>query len=160
MGAVTYPDNRVESFINEHFVPVQFNVVEQPDVMSRFNTPWTPTLLVIDADGKEHRRSQGYLDPQRFLGEMALATLLAAIDRQDFDRAQAVSPSVMEQVKGDPIREPEALYWSSVAQYKATSDANNLLSGWNRLLDEFPNSEWARKVSFIRPDAQQQSRAA
>ena len=31
MGAVTYPDPEVERMIEEHFVPVQFNVVEQPD---------------------------------------------------------------------------------------------------------------------------------
>lgn len=160
MGAVTYPDKQVESLIDEHFVPVQFNVVEQPEVMARFNTPWTPTLLVIDPDGKEHRRSQGYLDAQRFVGEMSLATLLAAIDRQDFARAHKLGGEVMQQVQGDPVREPEALYWSSVAHYKASGDANNLLAGWNRLLDEFPQSEWAKKVSFIRPEAQEQPKAA
>jgi hypothetical protein len=51
---------------------------------------------------------------------------------------------------GDPVREPEALYWSSVAAYQATHDANNLVQGWNRLLDRFPKSDWAEKAAFIR----------
>jgi hypothetical protein len=150
MGAVTYPDPKVESFIREHFIPVQFNVVEQPQVMEQFNTPWTPTLIVQDAKGKEHRRSQGYLDPQRFLAEMSLGWLKDAIDRQDYAAAQQRIPEVTQLTKGDPQREPEALYWASVANYKASNDAQKLVSGWNRLMDDHEDSEWAKKVSFLR----------
>lgn len=150
MGAVTYPDQQVERFIQDHFIPVQFNVVEQPESMTRFNTPWTPTLIVLDAEGKEHRRSQGYLDAKRFLGEFALAVLKDAIDRQDYATAQQRSPEALRLTQGDPEREPEAIYWSSVAAYKASGDPQQLLGGWNRLLDQFPQSEWAKKVEFIR----------
>jgi hypothetical protein len=150
MGAVTYPNPEVQRFIREHFIPVQFNVVEQPEVMEQFNTPWTPTLIVQDADGREHRRSQGYLDPARFMGEMSLGWLKAAVDRRDFETARERSPEALERTKGDPSREPEAIYWSSVAAYKASSDPENLLKGWNRLLDEFPQSDWAKRVEFIR----------
>jgi hypothetical protein len=150
MGAVTYPNPEVEQYLQQHFVPVQFNVVEQPDVMRRFNTPWTPTLLILDADGKEHRRSQGYLDPKRLLAELSLARLQAAIDRQDFQLAHSLTDEAQRLTRGDAEREPEALYWSSVAAYKATNDAQNLVQGWNRLLDDFPQSDWAKKAEFIR----------
>ncbi len=150
MGAVTYPDPQVEQFIRRQFVPVQFNVVEQPAVMDQFNTPWTPTLIVQDAEGREHRRSQGYLDPKRFLAEMSLAVLKDAIDRRAFAAAKARSAEAMERSQGDPEREPEALFWASVAAYKATDDPNNLLLGWNRLLDQFPRSDWAKRTEFIR----------
>ena len=150
MGAVTYPDPEVERFIDQYFVPVQFNVVEQAEVMDRFNAPWTPTLIVQDADGREHRRSEGYLDARRFLGEMALARLKAAINRQDFAAATDRATEALQRTKGDAFREPEAHYWSAVATYKASHDPNPLIQGWNRLLDEFPGSEWAKKVEFIR----------
>jgi hypothetical protein len=150
MGAVTYPDPRVARMIAEHFVPVQFDVVAEPEVMDRYNTPWTPTLIVEDADGKEHRRSQGYLDPHRFLEEMSLAWLKAAIDRRNFGEAQRRAPEALELTKGDTFREPEAIYWSAVADYKATNDPQNLMRGWNHLLDAFPTSEWAKKAEFIR----------
>jgi hypothetical protein len=150
MGAVTYPNPEVERFIAEHFIPVQFNVVEQPEVMDRFNTPWTPTLIVQDADGREHRRSQGYLDPMRFLAEMALAWLKDAIDRRDFNAARERSSEALERTHGDPERAPEAEYWAAVAAYKATNDPNNLIQGWNRLLDEYPQSDWAKRAEFIR----------
>src|SRR5947207_2779686 len=150
MGAVTYPNPAVERMIEEHFIPVQFNVVEQPEVMDRFNTPWTPTLIVQDAEGREHRRSQGYLDAPRFLGEMSLALLKDAIDRRDFQAATERAPEALEHTHGDAYREPEAVYWSGVAAYKASSDPTNLMAAWNRLLDQFPGSEWAKRVEFIR----------
>jgi len=150
MGAVTYPNPEVARYLNEHFVPVQFNVVEQPDVMKRFNTPWTPTLIVLDADGKEHRRSQGYLDAQRMLGELSLARLQAAIDRQEFQEAPRLAEEAQRLTAGDADREPEALYWGSVAAYKATGKPDGLVQGWNNLLDRFPQSDWAKKAEFIR----------
>src|SRR5436190_20877349 len=127
MGAVTYPHPDVERFIQQRFIPVQFNVAEQPEAMERFNSTWTPTLIVQDAEGREHRRSQGYLDPARFLGEMALARLQAAIDRRDFEAARTRSSEALRLTAGDPTREPEARYWFSVADYKATNDPNHLV---------------------------------
>src|SRR5262245_48783452 len=106
MGAVTYPNPEVERLIDEQFIPVQFNVVEQAEAMDRFNTPWTPTLIVQDADGREHRRSFGYLDARRFIGEMSLALLNAAINRRDFQAAYARAGEALERTRGDAWREP------------------------------------------------------
>lgn len=150
MGAGTYPQPEVEQYIEDNFIPVQFNVVTQPDVMEQFNTPWTPTIIVQDAEGREHRRSQGYLDAPRFMGEVALARLKDAIDRRDYKAAQQRVEQTLSLTKGDPTREPEALYWAGVAAYKSSDDPNNLVQGWNRLMDQFPDSEWAKRVEFIR----------
>ncbi|HZO90579.1 MAG TPA: thioredoxin family protein [Chthonomonadaceae bacterium] len=150
MGTVTYPNPEVERYIHQYFVPVQFNIVERPEVMDQFNSTWTPTIIVQDADGREHRRAQGYLDPQRFLGELALARVKAAIDRHDYQAAQQRAQEALEMTEGDPVREPEALYWASVADYKASNDVNKLLHGWRELLNEFPESEWAKRAEFIR----------
>jgi len=150
MGAVTYPNPDVERFIEENFIPVQFNVVEQPDVMAQFNSSWTPTLILRDPEGREHRRAEGYFDPKRFIAEMSIGLLKAAINWQNFDAAKQRAPAVLEATKGDREREPEAIYWASVADYKGSHDPANLLRGWNRILDEFPASDWARRVEFIR----------
>jgi hypothetical protein len=150
MGTVTYPNAEVEQFIEQHLVPVQFNVVEQPEAMEQFNSTWTPTLIVQDAEGREHRRSQGYLDAPRFLAEMSLAWLKDAVDRGDFATARDRASEALARTKGDPEREPEALYWAAVAGYKASEDPQNLINGWNRLLQEFPRSEWAKRAEFIR----------
>jgi hypothetical protein len=148
MERVTYPDAAVVETIHRSFIPVQFNVAEQPEVMDTFNTPWTPTLIVQDAEGREHRRSQGYLDAQRFVAEMALARMKEAIDRRDYEAAYERIGETLVSVKGDPYREPEGLYWAAVATYKARNEG--LLDGWNRLMEQYPDSEWAKRVEFIR----------
>ena len=49
-----YPDPRVDSFINENFIPARFHVKTHPEAMTRFGADWTPTILILDPDG--HRR--------------------------------------------------------------------------------------------------------
>ena len=71
MDAVTYSNGDVEIFIKEHFIPVRFDRLEQPEVMEQFHASKTPTIIVEDAEGREHRRNVGYLDPPRFLGELS-----------------------------------------------------------------------------------------
>ncbi len=150
MGTVTYPNADVLRYIRSHFVPVQLNVVDDPHVMDRYNSSWTPSLIVEDADGREYRRSLGYLDPHRFLGEMALAELAWGIHRRDYKTAHERALEAMHRTKGDPWREPEALYFGAVAAYKASNDPGKLREGWNRLMDQFPESDWAKKAEFIR----------
>lgn len=148
MDAVTYPHPEVQQYIDSYFIPVQFNVVDQPEVMDQFHTPWTPTVILQSPDGTERRRSQGYLDPKRLIAELALARMKDAVDRRDFEKAYELIGETQERTKGDPTREPEALYWSAVATYKCKD--SGLVDGWNQLLERFPDSEWARKVEFIR----------
>lgn len=150
MGTVTYPDKAVEDFIAEHFVAVRFNVVEDPGVFERFGASWTPTVIIQDANGHEHRRSVGYLDPKRFMGELALAWLKDAIDRHDWAAAGERLPEVKRVTAGDREREPEAYYWSGMVAFEGTHEMPDLVNGWAPLLDKFPDSEWAMKASYVR----------
>lgn len=150
MGERTYPDETAKSFLEEHFVPVRFNTIEEPEVEAGFDSGWTPTLIVEDPDGREHRRSQGYLDVRRFIGELSLARLKDTIDRHDYETASELAKEALEQTAGDPEREPEALYWKAVAAFEITGDREDLTNGWEPLLDKFPDSEWAKKASYIR----------
>ena len=149
MDEATYPDGVVRMYIEEHFVPVRFNTIERPEVEESFNSGWTPTIIVEDAEGREHRRSQGYLDPKRFIGEMALARVEDAMDRHDYEAVIELSKEALERTEGDQAREPEALYWSAVGAFEVSGDRDDLTGGWNRLLEEFPQSEWAEKASYI-----------
>lgn len=150
MGESTYPNEAVESYLERHFVPVRFNTIEEPDVEADFGSGWTPTLIVEDLDGREHRRSQGYLDTPRFIGEMSLARLKDAIDRHDYEAASERAEGALEKTAGDPEREPEALYWKAVATFEISGDRDDLTGGWEPLLDGFPHSEWAKKASYVR----------
>lgn len=150
MGNRTYPDPEVERYVEQHFAPIRFNSIEQPEMEAALNSGWTPTLIFTDADGAEHRRSQGYLDANRVLGEMALARLQESLNRRDFEAASGLAEEALRLAEGDPHREPEAMYWSAVAAYKLSGDREDLTGGWTRLLARFPESEWALRASYIR----------
>jgi hypothetical protein len=113
------------------------------------NSGWTPTVIVEDAEGREHRRRQGYLDPKRFVGELALARLKDAIDRRDFGTACERSRSALKQTEGDTARRPESLTRYAATAYRVSGDRDDLIEGWNGLLERFPRSEWAKCAGYI-----------
>jgi len=84
----------------------RINVVEHPEIAEKHNAPWTPTILFHDASKKEHRRTEGYMDPRRMLEEMALARMKAAIDRSDFDTAKTLAPEVIRFTNGERRASP------------------------------------------------------
>jgi hypothetical protein len=148
MGTVTYPDATVARYVGEHFIPVQLNVVEEPDVKQRFHGHWTPTIIFQDADTIEYRRSEGYLDPKRFLGEMALGRFKAALNSGQYQALPALAREALEITRGDAWREPEALYWDAVAAYRATGDGKLLSDRWDIVIERFPQSDWAKKADI------------
>ena len=52
MGAVTYPSPEVQRYIEDNFIPVQYNVADHADAADQFNSAWTPTIIVQDAEGR------------------------------------------------------------------------------------------------------------
>lgn len=125
-------------------------MLEQPEILKQYSSPWTPTLIVQDTEGNEQRRSVGYLSAKRFQGEMALARVITALNRKDYQVAKQLSTEAVEQTHGDALREPEAYYWLAVSTYKASEDQSGLMDGWNLLVDKFPSSEWAKRAVVIR----------
>lgn len=69
---------RVGDFFREHFVPVMMDMEtgEGPDLSHRYKVKAYPTMLVLDASGKELGRIVGYRDAEAFLTE--LQKILAA----------------------------------------------------------------------------------
>lgn len=81
MGAVTYPDPLVIEFLNERFVPVRLHLVDEAATVKTLAVGWTPGLVVLDPDGRQHRRMFGFHPPADFVAELALGWLMEAIDR-------------------------------------------------------------------------------
>lgn len=148
MDTVTYPDKSVISFLEERFVPVKLHVAEQEAALEPYAVPWTPGLIVLDHDLRQHRRMVGFHPPRDLVAELALGRLTEALARGEFEVARHRAREALERCKGDPEREAEARYYGAAAEYKATGDG--LKKGWVELLDACPGTTWARKVEFIK----------
>jgi len=71
MAAVTYPDAKVISFVSENMVPIQVLFDAKP-LSVDFNVKWTPTLITLDTEGKEHHRTVGFLSPDELIPSLSV----------------------------------------------------------------------------------------
>jgi hypothetical protein len=149
-----YPDERVARFIDEHFVPARVHVKEQPEdflrLGDRFNAHWTPTTLVLEPDGTERHRIEGFLPTEDFLAQLMLGVAKAAFARQEWDRAARLFRDVEEKFP-NATTAPEALYWTGVSRYKASQDPAALRETGLAFTRRYADSEWAKRSSIWLP---------
>ena len=125
---------------------MKIHIKERKQDFARFKAEWTPTTIVAEPDGTERHRIEGFLPADDFLAQLHLGLAKAAFSRGQFDDArQRFEAIVSRYSKTDAA--PEALYWSAVSAYKATGDANPLKHGGQKLKEEYPQTEWAKKGS-------------
>ena len=146
MGANTYPDPRVSRFINEHTIPVQFNVKEDVGAPFRYHAQWTPAIFYQDVDSNEFRRSFGPLNPDQFLAEFSLAHALRFYHSGQFDKSAELLEHALEYTKSDPLRHAENLYWIGPAKYEGSGTLDDLTIGFKKLQQAYPDSDWAKKT--------------
>jgi len=129
MDAVSYPDTKVTEFINGNIVPLRVHFDNQP-LSSNFNVQWTPTLVTLDRNGKEHHRTVGFLSPEE-LNEFKPAV-------ENFDKI------ISNFSKCDAT--PEAMYLRGVSRFKTTHDGKNLKEAYELLQSQYPGSEWTKRA--------------
>lgn len=145
MDTVTYPQEKVARLVNDHFVPVR--IPRNESLEQTYRVPWTPTVVILDAYGRERFREIGYLPPEDFLAHMNLALGRAAFEERDFSSAARFYQTIADQfVKSELV--PEALYFLGLARNKMSGGSiNDRRAIWKRILEEYPTSDWAKKAS-------------
>ena len=119
---------------------------EQGEVFERFGAQWTPTVLLLDSDGTERHRFEGYLPAPDFLAQLKLGLSHAAKARGDWAEAERRYREVADDASV-PEAAAEALYWAGVAKYKASGDPSALASTAQAFQTRFTDSSWAKKAS-------------
>jgi hypothetical protein len=144
MGAVTYPNEKVIELIEKYMVPIQVLFDSQP-LAAKFNIQWTPTVITLDEEGKEHHRTVGFLSPEEFIPSLMLGVAKCHFDREKFSKA---IPMLEDILKNHPKSDtaPEAVYVRGVALYKSTHKADSLKEIYKRLQAKYPSSEWTRRA--------------
>ncbi len=153
---MTYPDQGVVHAVGEFFEPVQIDTQDGSDetaaTVARFRQVWTPDLRVLDGDGVELYRWNGYLPPTEFLPQLLAARAHGLLrSGRDTDAAEAYR-DVLRRFPTSFVA-PEAAYFTAVTAYRASHEAPDLIDNWQRLQQRYPNSSWRLKQSFIeRPE--------
>ena len=134
------------TFITESFVPDRAHIKEQKDVFERFNAQWTPTVMILDPDGEERYRFEGYLPAPDFLAQLRLGLAHAARAHGAWEEAERRYRELAND-SAPPEVGSEALYWAGVAKYKASGDAHALAETAEAFKQRFTYSSWAKKAS-------------
>lgn len=132
--------------LNETFIPVQLQTGEHPKAVEQFNVNWTPTQVILDSNGRERYRIEGFLPTEDFLGQVGLGLARMAFENRDFSAAEKQFNAVCLEYARAGVA-PEACYWAGVSAYKATNNAERLRDTQRLLAERYPESEWARKAS-------------
>ena len=148
-----WPDERIVRLVEEEFVPVRVHVREQASdfqqLGERYGAQWTPTMLVLDPDGSERHRVEGFLPADDLLAQLQLGLGQVALKRGDWQVAERRFSGVADAFpEGDAA--PEAVYWAGVSRYKATDDGGVLGATARRLDERYADSSWAKKASVWR----------
>jgi len=146
-----WPDERVVRFVNENFLPARVHVKDDADEFKRYgqkyNAQWTPTILLLDPNGDEQWRIEGFLPSDDFLGQLMLGR--AHIDFKQSKWAEAekrFGEIVVKLPKSDAA--PEAQYWAGVSKYKASNDPAALKATAKAFTTRYKDSSWAKKASI------------
>ena len=144
MDAVTYPENKVADFINKNLIPLRIPSDAKPH-SADFKITWTPTLIVLDQEGKEHHRTVGFLSPEELIPSLLLGMAKSGFEQQRYAEALAV---IQELLDTYPVSDaaPEALFLKGVAGYKSTHNPKPLKEAYEQLQSRYPSSEWTKRA--------------
>ncbi|HEX8948150.1 MAG TPA: hypothetical protein VF790_04260 [Dissulfurispiraceae bacterium] len=148
MNTGPYSNENVQSFIMDYFVPVKSQCFWEPptELMKQFNVKWTPTLLVLGKDGREHHRIIGYVPVNDFLAHLGLGRGKVFFDTDHFSNAIQSFSTVID-LHPDSGVAPEAVFFRGVAEYKKAHNASALRWVYDTLIQKYPESEWARRAA-------------
>ena len=145
-----WPDPEVATLVNEHFIPARVHVKEDgaqfAALSERFGAPWTPTILLIDSQGVERHRIEGFLPKDELLAQLMLGLGHVAFHAKRYDEAAARFDAVVQKFPSTEAA-PEAQYWAGVARYKAAGDAAHLGATAQAFARRYQDSVWAKKAS-------------
>lgn len=145
-----YSDRAVAHYITDHLEPVRVHVREQRDeykrLSERFNAQWTPTILILDPDGEEEHRIEGFLPVDDFLSQIELGLAKVAFRHHNYAEAERLYREIVEKFPSTDAA-PEAQYWAGVSKYKGHGDASALRATAAAFRERYQDTTWAKKAS-------------
>ena len=144
MDAVTYPDDSVVRFVQESYIPLLVPFDAKP-LADDFNVKWTPTLVTLGIDRREHHRTVGFLNPEAFIASSLLGIGKYHFDNDRYPEALTFfEKTVADYSLSDSAA--EAVFLRGVSRYKNSGDPKPLKEAYEDLSSQYPESEWTKRA--------------
>jgi hypothetical protein len=148
MDAVVYQDPEVIQFVNSNLIPMRMPA-NDPILGRPFKVKWTPTLLLIDAEGVEHYRIHGFYPPAELIPSLLLGIGKARLNQPYCFGACDCFDKIIADYPNSSLA-PEAVYLSGISRFIETSDDTILVGIYDRLAAEYPESPWLSRAEPYR----------
>jgi hypothetical protein len=127
-------------------VPLEAHIKEHPAYFHRFDAVWTPTIVILDPNGRERFRLEGYLPKEELRPQLELGLARVAFMSKDWADAERRYAAIVDNYPESKAA-PEALYWKGVSQYKSTNDHAVLGQVPDQFHEKYTDSIWALKTA-------------
>ena len=145
MDEVTYPSDRVVEFIHKNIVPLRVSMGSD-SLVQYFKISQTPSMILLDATGREHHSASGFMPPEELIPSLLLGIANACFYWDRFSRALTCLERLLTEFPGsDSV--PESIYLRGVCRYRSTYNSRTLKEAYEKLLSEYPAIDW-RKWSY------------
>lgn len=146
---MTYPQTPVIEAIVAHSIPVQIDnsKTENNKFLHSIHHIWTPDIRILNHDGAELYRWDGFLPPPEFVSRTLCGFGMAYLRLKRFDQAEACYVDALTRFS-TTYAAPEAQYYLGVTRYRRDPNSDDLLTLWANLRSRYPNSEYRVKQSF------------
>ena len=144
MGAVTFPDAKVIAFIKQNLIPIRLPHDHKP-LAEQFQVKWTPALVTLDTEGKEHHRTVGFLSPEELIPSLLLGKAKIDFDHEDFAKALVNLEALLKDYPKSGAA-PEAIFLRGVCGYKSIHTPKPLKEAYEKLAAEYRDSEWTKRA--------------
>jgi len=141
LDAVSWQDEKVIQMATDWFILLRINSQQQGEVFKKYKVTWTPTIVVLDAEGREHCRFTGFLPPKELCARMVLDGAKAEMNLQNYILAIKCFDDILNKYRGT-FAVPEAIFYLAVTRYLSSHEPKFLKEGLEQLRKEFPDSEW------------------
>jgi TolA-binding protein len=101
--------------------------------------------LILDSDGVERHRIEGYLPKDEFQAQLEMGLGRVAFEKKKWSDAERLYGAVVQKYP-DTSSAPEARYWRAVSHYKGANDHAVLGAVAQELQEKNPQSVWAKKA--------------
>jgi hypothetical protein len=142
-----YPEPRVTEFVSKNFIPVRLHVKKHPEAMGRFGADWTPTVMLLDPNGQERHRIEGFLPADDFLAQLELGLGHLYFKTGRFAESEKQFRDVVDKLP-NTTSAAEAQYWAGVSKYKGGGDASALTATAAAFKQRYADTDWAKKASI------------
>ncbi len=136
--------------MSDTVIPVQVPALDPAStpIVERYHQVWTPTIMLLSPEGDASYEWNGYLPPQPYLAQLGLGLGKAALKEDRFEDAARHFDRVAAE-HADTEDAAEAMYWAAVARYKGSGQVDDLVGGWQKLRERYPDSPWRTRQSFM-----------